>query len=326
MADQRSRSPIPGLEASKPQGSDSKSPDGQVQQELAAIKHILEKQEGRLNTVDQRSAQTRDQMQKAQQLEASKQAIISSWPDSAGPQDRMRAIEDLVVKHDTLRGRYASCTTLRTKAGWSHFTIVEFFTKEARNDFLELVKKDALVCHGQIAVGRAQIPKYQRENDQPLRCAISVYSQVINKQQRYKPTWEMSAVWHGGEWILHMFAHEHDKTQITIYVHESVLQAFNEKFVAEWPQWGGPKGAGRRADGYRPQDYYTIKIEAMTTAVTNDLDAKYATLQEQKKPATTSSRQTPTHRGEDEDMDGGSVPGVRLPKPKGDGRGAHKRQ
>ena len=260
MADQRSRSPIPGLEASKPQGSDSKSTDGQVQQEHAAIKHMLEKQEGRLNTVDQRSAQTRDQMQKAQQLEASKQAIISSWPDSAGPQDRMRAIEDLVVKHDTLRGRYASCTTLRTKAGWSHFTIVEFFTKEARNDFLELVKKDALVCHGQIAVGRAQIPKYQRENDQPLRCAISVYSQVIDKQQRYKPTWEMSAVWHGGEWILHMLAHEHDKTQITIYVHESVLQAFNEKFVAEWPQWGGPKGSGRRADGYRPQDYYTIKI------------------------------------------------------------------
>ena len=123
-----------------------------------------------------------------------------------------------------------------------------------------------------------------------------------------------------------MLAHEHDKTQITIYVHESVLQAFNEKFVAEWPQWGGSKGAGRRADRYRPQDYYTIKIEAMTTAVTNDLDAKYATLQEQKKPATTSSRHTPTHRGEDEDMDGGNVPGVRLPKPKGDGRGAHKRQ
>ena len=108
IADQRSRSPIPGLEASKPQGSDSKSTDGQVQQELAAIKHILEKQEGRLNTVDQRSAQTRDQMQKAQQLEASKQAIISSWPDSAGPQDRMRAIEDLVVKHDTLADMQAA--------------------------------------------------------------------------------------------------------------------------------------------------------------------------------------------------------------------------
>ena len=87
-----------------------------------------------------------------------------------------------------------------------------------------------------------------------------------------------------------MLAHEHDKTQIIIYDHESILQAFNEKFVAEWPQWGGPKGSGRRADGCRPQDYYIIKIEAMTRAVTKDLDAKYTIFQEQKKSATTNSR------------------------------------
>ena len=91
-------------------------------------------------------------------------------------------------------------------------------SQEARNDFLELVKKDALTCHGQIAIARAQIPKYQRETDQPLRCAISVYSQVIGKQQRYKPTWEMSAVWHDGEWILHMQTQEDDKTRVNIYV------------------------------------------------------------------------------------------------------------
>ena len=96
--------------------------------------------------------------------------------------------------------------------------------------------------------------------------------------------------------------------------------------MAEWPQWGGPKDSGHRADGFRPQDYYTIKIEAMTIAVINDLDAKHATLQEQKTSTTTISRQTPSYRGEDEDIDGGNVPGGRLPKSKGDGRGARKRQ
>ena len=72
---------------------------------------------------------------------------------------------------------------------------MEFFTKEARNEFVELVRKDALICHGQIAVGRAQIPKYQREADQPLRCAIagshnsqaSLGNELSMAQQRMDP-------------------------------------------------------------------------------------------------------------------------------------------
>ena len=299
--------------------------DAKLQQQITALQNIVEQHQGRINTVDQRSAHTRDQMQKAQQLEASKQAIVSSWSDSAGPQERMKAIEDMVAKQDSLRGKYASTTTLRTKSGWSHFSIVEFCTKEARNDFLELVKKDALTCHGQIAIARAQIPKYQRETDQPLRCAISVYSQVIGKQQRYKPTWEMSAVWHDGEWILHMQTQEYDKTRVNIYVNETVMQTFSDKFAAEWAQWGGQKGSGRRADGYRPQDYY-IQVAAMTATFANDLDEKYTALQEQKRTTATNSRQSTSRQDDDDAMDGGSVPGVRLPKPKEDGRGADRRQ
>ncbi|CAE7460901.1 unnamed protein product, partial [Symbiodinium microadriaticum] len=285
MSEQRSRSPKPGIEAELATAQTAVPSDAQIQQQITALKNIVEQHQGRLNTVDQRSAHTRDQMQKAQQLEASKQAIVSSWSDSAGPQERMKAIEDMVAKHDSLRGKYTSTTTLRTKSGWSHFSIVEFFTKDARNDFLELVKKDALICQGQIAIARAQIPKYQRETDQPLRCAISVYSQVIGKQQRYKPTWEMSAVWHDGEWILHMQTQEYDKTRVNIYVNEAVMQAFSDKFAAEWAQWGGQKGSGRRADGYRPQDYYTIQVTAMTASIANDLDEKYTALQEQKRYA-----------------------------------------
>ena len=63
--------------------------------------------------------------------------------------------------------RYASTTTLKTKQGIAPISIVEFFSKDARNEFLDMLRKDMLVCHGQIAVGRAQIPKYQREADQP---------------------------------------------------------------------------------------------------------------------------------------------------------------
>ena len=140
MSEQRSRSPKPGVEAELAAAQPLAVPnDAKLQQQITALQDIVEQHQGRINTVDQRSAHTRDQMQKAQQLEASKQAIVSSWSDSAGPQERMKAIEDMVAKQDSLRGKYASTTTLRTKSGWSHFSIVEFFTKEAWNDFLGLV-------------------------------------------------------------------------------------------------------------------------------------------------------------------------------------------
>ena len=95
-----------------------------------------------------------------------------------------------------------TCTqTLKSKGGLAHFSIVEFYTKEARNEFLDMVKfkKDMLICHGQIQVGRAQIPKYQREADQPFRCAIAVYAQIAGRQQRYKPIWKLygNLAWRG---------------------------------------------------------------------------------------------------------------------------------
>ena len=229
-----------------------------MHQDLQHLKAIIDQHSGRLNTLDQRSAHTQDQVQKQQQLEASKQAIISNWPDSATPHDRTQAVEYLVARHDHLKSKYVSTTTLRTKTGTSQFSIVDFYTKEARNDFLDLVKKESLTCNGQIAAGRAQIPKSQREADQPLRCAIAVYSQVIGKHQRYKPTWEMSAVWHDKEWILSMQAAKHDQTRLTIYVPEPLHDIFREHFATAWQQWGQQKGSNRRADGYKPQDFYQI--------------------------------------------------------------------
>ena len=39
---------------------------------------------------------------------------------------------------------------------------MEFFTKETKIEFVELMKKDDLICHEQIAVDKAQIPKYAK--------------------------------------------------------------------------------------------------------------------------------------------------------------------
>ena len=54
-------------------------------------------------------------------------------------------------------------------------------------------------------------------------------------------------VWHDGEWILHVQSQEYDKTHVNIYINETVMQAFSDKFAAEWAQWGGQKGSGTRA-------------------------------------------------------------------------------
>lgn len=66
---------------------------------------------------------------------------------SAGPQD-----------HKTACSQWGSSFSAMTPQ--KAISIVELFTKEARNEVVELAKKDAPQCQGQIAVCRAQVPKY----------------------------------------------------------------------------------------------------------------------------------------------------------------------
>ena len=107
--DLRSRSPRVGFE------TEPQEEQAQLRKDLEALQTLVQTQGGRINTIDQRSAYTKDQIQRQQQLEASKQAIVLNWPDSATPADRTQAVEQLVNRHDTLKGKYASTTTLRTK-------------------------------------------------------------------------------------------------------------------------------------------------------------------------------------------------------------------
>ncbi|CAL1157049.1 unnamed protein product [Cladocopium goreaui] len=239
-----------------------------------------------------------DQVQKQEQLEASKQAIVSSWPDSAGPADRTQAVEQLVNRHDNVKGKYASTTTLRTKQRWSQFSIAEFLTKEARNEFVELVGKDALICHEQIAVGRAQ-----------LRGGLSgfpfgVLSTEIGPAGALAfGAAEVAFGDTGAAWVAFW-----DWWCLGWRLSWDLWRGL-------WSQWR-QNGTTRRADGCKPQDFFNIHIETPAKQTAAALDTQHATLQHQRK-------QTHT-KDEDDEMDGG-LPDLRRQR-KGEGKHAAQRR
>ena len=196
---------------------------------------------------------------------------------------------------------------MKGKTGISSFTIVEFFTKEARNKFLDMIKKDMLICHNQITVGRAQIPKYQREADQPFRCAIATFSQYEETRARYKPTWKLSALWHSGEWVLIAEASPVEKTDIIIHVQPSTHEAFVSKFQIDWQQWGGQKGQTKQ---YRPQNHFRIIPVPLTAEKAAECDEKYRQLQ-------TAGKQT----AQPMETDAANATPQTVSQPKGAGRG-----
>ena len=168
---------------------------------------------------------------------------------------------------------------MKGKTGISPFTIVEFFTKEARNEFLDMIKKAMLICHGQITVGRAQIPKYQREADQPFRCAIAAFSQCGGTRARYKPMWELLfALWHSGEWVL--IAEASPVDIIIIHVQPSTREAFVSKFQGQKGQTkqyrphhtsllDRGKGSGVRREIPATPDSWNQSVQPMETDAAN---------------------------------------------------------
>jgi len=122
----------------------------------------------------------------------------------------------------------------------------------------------------------------------------------------------MSSIWRNNEWILSMQIAEYNKTQITIYV----VEALKNQFTSKQQQWGGQKGITRRADGYKPQDFFNILIETLTQQTAAALDTQYATLQHQRKQTYTKDK--------DDKMDGG-LPNLRGQR-KGEGKYAAQRR
>ena len=54
---------------------------------------------------------------------------------------------------------------------------------------------------------------------------------------RYKPTWELSALWHSGEWVLIAEPNPKDRTDITLYIQQSKKELFATHFPEAWAQW-----------------------------------------------------------------------------------------
>ncbi|CAK8986507.1 unnamed protein product [Durusdinium trenchii] len=283
MAENRSRSPFPSLDEVQANNQRLLQTMDTLQASMKQQQETLHTHQGRINEIDQRPAHTQHQLQKEQQLQASKQALVTSWADSATAHDRLKAIEDLLRK-EGLTSRYASTTTMKGKTGISPFTVVEFFTKEARNEFLDMIKKDMLICHGQITVGRAQTPKYQREADQPFRCAIATFSQCEGTRARHKPTRELSALWHSAEWVLMAEASPVDKTDIIIHVQPSTHEAFVSKFQADWQQWGGQKGQTSNTAAEYDEKCRQLQTAGKQTAQPMETDAANATPQTVSQP------------------------------------------
>ena len=84
------------------------------------------------------------------------------------------------------------------------------------------------------------------------------------------------------------------QTRLTIYVPEPLHDIFREHFATAWQQWGQQKGSNRRADGYKPQDFYQITVEPFTPTKVAELNDQYAELQAQ--------RHQPTVKHEDAAM------------------------
>jgi hypothetical protein len=254
---------------------------------MQTVAEQLELHEWRLNTLTQKTAYTEDQVQYAQQLEASRQALVSGWADE-GPQDRERALKAW-IRNAGLVAHVVTYTTLRQ----SPFTIIEFTHKEYRNRFMEEYRRNPLRIQGRQTYVRPQVPKYQREADQPFRCAIATLSSIDGYKRRYKPTWELAAVWSEDEWVLAKTAHHSDATKIFIYVPGAIAEEFETKFKEEWAAWG------RRQTSYKPQNYYTITVKTLEADMKRTLDTEYEAKEEarQDRIAERMSKQTPQGPG-----------------------------
>ena len=158
-----------------------------------------------------------------------------------------------------LMSKYQGSTTLKTKNGLAHFTIVDMWDKEARNEFLQHIKRDPHQIQGNTIVGRPQIPRYRREQDAPMKCAMKTLATMIGDNPKFSPTWEIQALWHE-EWLLAVNTNDKDTTKVQIYVPDHMKAEFEPKFHDDWSAWKAP---GSSKDS-RPQKHLQIQVYALT--------------------------------------------------------------
>ena len=90
-------------------------------QTFKALQEQVQENTARLNSVDWMTTQTTS-------LQASKQLILMGWPKI---DDKEREKEIKRMANYGLMSKYQGSTTLKTKNGLAHFTIVDMWDKES---------------------------------------------------------------------------------------------------------------------------------------------------------------------------------------------------
>ena len=92
--------------------------------------------------------------------------------------------------------KHQGSTTVKTKSGLAHFTIVYMWDKETRNEFLHHVKQDPHQVQRSTIAGRPQIPRYRREQDAPMKCVMRTRANILGDNSKFSPAWEIQTLWH----------------------------------------------------------------------------------------------------------------------------------
>ena len=273
---ERSRSPLAGIGQTALERKEEVPNEILLEaQTFKALQEQVHENTARLNSVDWVATQTASLVHRDQELQASKQLLLMGWP-KIDEKEREKEIK-WMANYYGLMNKYQGSTTLKTKNGLAHFTIVDMWDKEARNEFLQHIKRDPHQVQGNTIVGRPQIPRYRREQDAPMKCAMKTLANIIGDNPKFSPTWEIQALWHD-EWLLAVNTNDKDITKVQLYVPDHVKAEFETKFQEDWSAWKAP---GSSKDS-RPQKHLQVQIYALTDEVKNNLDARYAALKNAK--------------------------------------------
>lgn len=85
---------------------------------------------------------------------------------------------------------------MKTKNGLAHFTMVDMWDKETRNEFLQHVKRNPRQVQGSTIAGRPQIPRYHCEQDAPMKCVMKTLANILGNNSKFSPAWEIQTLWH----------------------------------------------------------------------------------------------------------------------------------
>ena len=241
---ERSRSPLAGIGQTALERKEEVPNEILLEaQTFKALQEQVHENTARLNSVDWVATQTASLVHRDQELQASKQFLLMGWP-KIDEKEREKEIKRM-ANYYGLMNKYQGSTTLKTKNGLAHFTIVDMWDKEARNEFLQHIKRDPHQAQGNTIVGRPQIPRYRREQDAPMKCAMKTLANIIGDNPKFSPTWEIQALWHD-EWLLAVNTNDKDITKVQLYVPDHVKAEFETKFQEDWSD-GKPPVLARTA-------------------------------------------------------------------------------